>query len=130
MTKKSTFSLYLAKADIQEATQLLTDTAQDHLLKQRAHTFHSADFGDGGVLYVFSSISIEPKWIKTLKGEFDIDKEIRSQSPSAVLVFRKDARLFASTFSYGESIWMMPKSRPTSGLKSRSTLSATRSFAA
>ncbi len=100
MAKKTTFSLYLAKEDVVELDDLLTDSARDHIANGRATRWTSSTFGDGSLLYVFPSVRIRPKWLPMLQAEFGND-DVFGQSPCAVLLFKTGERSFAISFSYG-----------------------------
>ncbi len=101
MTTTKTFSLYLAKGSVTKADDLLTEKALDLLKSKKAHRATSVKFGDGAVLYTFPGFSYPPKGVDLLKTTFAVPDNLYSQSPCAVLAFKKDGRFFAITFSFG-----------------------------
>jgi uncharacterized protein (TIGR04141 family) len=100
MAKLNKFSLYLAKADATNFEDLLTDNARDLVKKGFAKKSTSSKFADGAALYVFPGHRTIPKWVGLLKSSFDLS-DVFSQSPCALLIFRKDEFVFVLTFSYG-----------------------------
>src|SRR5579883_1071009 len=101
MPKLNTFCLHLAKPDVAEFDALLTDNARSLLRSGNAARSESAEFGDGAVLYTFRGFPQTPKWVHLLQGSFTVPEKLFSQSPCAIVLFKKAASLFALTFSYG-----------------------------
>ena len=101
MPSKNTFSLYLAKEDVSEFDDLLTDAARQHLNNGYAKKLTSDAFGDGGALYTFAGRRKPPNWAEQLKKHFPMANDLWAQSPCAILVFSRGNSIFAITFSYG-----------------------------
>jgi len=101
MTKLNTFSLYLAKSNATKFEELLTDNARDLVKQGIAKVSTSSEFADGAVLYTFPGHRSVPKWVGLLKASFSLPANLFSQSPCAVLIFKKDNSIFAVSFSYG-----------------------------
>jgi uncharacterized protein (TIGR04141 family) len=101
MATTKSFSLYLAKPTVEKAEDLLSEKAIDLLKRKKAHRVSSAKFGDGAVLFTFPGFSNPPKWVEMLSTSFALPDDLYSQSPCAVLAFKKNKRLFALTFSFG-----------------------------
>jgi uncharacterized protein (TIGR04141 family) len=101
MTTTKSFSLYLAKPSVKEPTALLTARAQDLLAQRIALRSDSTTFGDGATVFMFPSEAEPPNWVKMLSTEFQLSGNLDAQSPSAVLVFRKDGNFFAVPFAFG-----------------------------
>ena len=98
-----TLTLHLAKPDVADFDQILSDGAEDRLRQPTTLTFDFPDFAEGGKLYVFSSLSKAPPWLDDLRRELAFEATVTTRSACAVLVFRLDGRMFASTFAHG---WM------------------------
>ncbi len=77
----------------------------------------SAEFGDGGMLYIFPNYPHPPKWVAQLKPMFSIPDDILTQSSCALLAFKKGESLFAITFSYGHVYLDDAKTEADFGLK-------------
>lgn len=101
MTTAKSFSLYLAKATVSKADDLLSEKALDLIKAKKAHRIASSKFGDSAVLYTFPGTSYPPGWVEMLGVAFTVPDDLRTQSPCAVLAFEKDRRFFAITFSFG-----------------------------
>lgn len=100
---RRTLTLYLAKPDVQDFEAVLSEKAIEKLGQPNTQVVDAPDFADGARLYVFSSNAFTPTWLRELAQQFGADDNVLTSSASAVLVFEKDDRLFASTFSFG---WM------------------------
>lgn len=111
------FSLYLAKPEVKEFDALLTQAARDLVKQGSATRIVSKNFGDGGVLYVFPGHRTVPKWVPLLRASFDLPDNLFSRSPSALLIFKKDAFVFAVTFSYAHVYLDDSMTEPDFGLK-------------
>ena len=101
MSKLKTFSLYLAKPDVTDFDDLLTTGASDLVRHGTATVATSSEFGDGAVLYTFPGQPMVPKWVPLLRTSFTLPTNLISQSPCALLLFKKDDSFFAVSFSYG-----------------------------
>ncbi|WP_145964620.1 DUF6119 family protein [Rhizobium phaseoli] len=102
MTRKS-YTLHLAKGDIAEFAHVLSETAANKLGTPFLHITEREDFAEGARLYVFDSPEFPPKWLRELRGEFQIPANIQMSSACAILAFRQSERMFAATFAHG---WM------------------------
>jgi uncharacterized protein (TIGR04141 family) len=100
MSKLKTFSLYLAKPEVADFADLLTVGASDMVRHGTATVATSSEFADGAVLYTFPGQPTVPKWVPLLKTAFTLPGNLISQSPCALLLFKKDASLFAVSFAY------------------------------
>jgi uncharacterized protein (TIGR04141 family) len=100
MSKLKTFSLYLAKPEVADFGDLLTAGAGDLVRHGTAMVATSSEFADGAVLYTFPGQPTVPKWVPLLKTAFTLPGNLFSQSPCALLLFKKDSSLFAVSFSY------------------------------
>lgn len=100
---RKTFNIYLAKPDITDFNDVLSENAQDKLTVAGTTQTDLHDLGDGGRLYIFSNIPHTPKWLQELCRELNFQTEIRTRSACALLAFRKDERIFVRTFAHG---WM------------------------
>ncbi len=63
MAAKSTYSLYLAKPDVVEHVDLLTQGALDRIKAGNGQAVESSSFGDGAVAYYFPSHGKTPNWV-------------------------------------------------------------------
>lgn len=100
MTTTKTFSLYLAKTSVTALQDLLTESAREAIENGYGKRVTSNDFADECTLYTFPGQSATPKWVKHLQQVFEIEP-LKSRSPCAIIIFRKESRVFAVTFSYG-----------------------------
>ncbi|MEQ9565404.1 MAG: TIGR04141 family sporadically distributed protein, partial [Pseudomonadales bacterium] len=102
MAKKS-FTVFLAKNDVDTFSDILTDRAQANLEKASTRIIEDETFGHGAILYVFVGRSDAPAWLQELRTYFEVPGKIDTRSACAVLVFRTQDRIFAATFAHG---WM------------------------
>jgi uncharacterized protein (TIGR04141 family) len=100
MAKIKTFSLYLAKPGVTDFDVLLTQKALDLLERGPATKSTSDEFGNGAAVYTFPGIPLVPAWVGLLKSSFKLPPNVFSQSPCALLAFKKDDFIFAISFSY------------------------------
>ncbi|HEV7248828.1 MAG TPA: DUF6119 family protein [Shinella sp.] len=103
MAKKS-YTLHLAKPDVEEFHQVLSESAARKIGTPSVHAVAKQDFAEGACLYVFDSPEFPPKWLRELRGHFRVPGNIQTSSACAVLVFRQSERIFAATFAHG---WML-----------------------
>ena len=68
---------------------------------KKANRISSAGFADDAALFTFPGEANPPGWATMLKSSFVLPSNLLSQSPCAVLGFKKDGRYFAITFSFG-----------------------------
>ncbi|MCJ8052775.1 TIGR04141 family sporadically distributed protein [Shinella curvata] len=102
MARKS-YTLHLAKPDVEDFAQLLSEVAAGKIGTPFLHAVIREDFAEGACLYVFDSREMPPKWLRELRGEFQIPGNIQTNSACAILAFRVSERIFAATFAHG---WM------------------------
>lgn len=100
---KLTFTIYLAKEDVEDFDDLLTETAREKFGLPGFFVQELPDFADGGKLYVVSNREQIPSWYKRLANHFELDFQTATKSSSAVLIFRSERRIFACPFAFG---WM------------------------
>jgi uncharacterized protein (TIGR04141 family) len=117
MPNLKTFSLYLAKRDVADFDDLLTENARDLLRQGTVRRSVSEEFGDASVLYIFPNYPRPPKWVVQLKPLFSIPDNILTQSSCALLAFKKGDLLFAITFSYGHVYLDDAKTEANFGLR-------------
>jgi uncharacterized protein (TIGR04141 family) len=96
-----TLTLHLAKPDVADFDQILSDSASDRLRQATGLTFEFPDFAEGAKLFIFSSLSKAPPWLDDLRRALAFEATVTTRSACAVLVFRLDDRMFASTFGHG-----------------------------
>ena len=101
MSKLKTFSLYLAKPDVTDFGDLFTTGASNLVRHGTATVAISSEFADGAVLYIFPGQPMVPKWAPLLRTSFTLPTNLISQSPCALLLFKKADSFFAVSFSYG-----------------------------
>lgn len=102
MAKKA-FTLYLAKGDVENFDDLLSDGGREKLADPTTRQVDAPDFCDGAKLYVFVGQDKTPTWLRDLRQTFAVPGRIETSSAGALLAFRTAGRLFASSFSHG---WM------------------------
>ena len=100
---RRTLTLYLAKPDVEQFEDVLTESAVERLRGQRTQIVNAPEFGDGARLFIFASHVFTPAWLAELGRHFDFNDGILTSSASAVLTFWVGQRLFVSTFATG---WM------------------------
>lgn len=100
---KKTFTLYLAKPEIENFDDLLSDTGRTRLADPSTRQVDAADFCGGAKLFVFVGQDRTPVWLRDLRQVFAVPGAIETSSASALLAFRSAERLFACAFSHG---WM------------------------
>jgi uncharacterized protein (TIGR04141 family) len=117
LPRTNTFSLYLAKSNVGGFDELLTDTARNLIDKGRAQRTTADNFADGNALFVFPGRTNIPKWVEQLQTTFTLPGGLFSQSPCAILAFRKGEHIFAVTFSYAHVYLDDAKTEADFGLK-------------
>lgn len=100
MAKLNKFSLYLAKSDVADFDDLLTRGGRDLIAHGSAKVIASSDFADGASLIVFPGHTTVPKWVPLLSDLFSLPRNLFSQSPCALLFFKKGNCIFALSFAY------------------------------
>ncbi len=117
LAKLNTFCLYLAKPDVTGFDDLLTGNAQGLIRSGVAKASTASTFSDGATLYTFPGFPSTPKWVPLLRAEFSIPDKLFSQSPCALVAFKKNKRIFALTFSYAHVYLDDSKTEADFGLK-------------
>lgn len=117
MAKQNTFSLYLAKPEVADFDDLLTENALKLIKGGSAKKQSSNKLADGAVLYTFPGDSTPPKWVDILKPTFSPPGNLFSQSPCAIVAFKQGEALFAISFSYGHVYLDDAKTEADFGLK-------------
>ncbi|MGO1079604.1 TIGR04141 family sporadically distributed protein [Inquilinus sp. CA228] len=117
MTKTKTFSLYLGTELLRSLDEIMTTSAHDLVENGFAKRLTSNGLGDESVLFTFPGRRSPPKWVSHLSEIFAIPTDLVSQSPCAVVVFKKDQKIFAITFSYGHVYLDESKTEADFGLK-------------
>ena len=100
---RKTLTLYLAKPDVQDFEDILTEKALERLRDLRTQIVDAPEFADGGRLFVFASAAFTPSWLTELGRHFALADNVITSSASAILAFWVEGRLFVSTFAAG---WM------------------------
>jgi uncharacterized protein (TIGR04141 family) len=98
---KKTFSLYLAKPDIDDFVDILSEGGHTRLADPGTTIAELPAFGEGGRLYIFASQPHTPKWLRDLSGHFVVGSRVQTQSAAALLAFRSEGRVFVATFAHG-----------------------------
>lgn len=101
MGKTRTYSLYLAKEDIAEFEDVLTDTAKDRIKAGDVTLSKTDDFGEKARVYVFENVPRQPGWLSDIAGVFEGIPAIKNKSSCAVVVFRHVDRVFVCSFAHG-----------------------------
>lgn len=115
---KKTFTFYLAKPNVKQFEDLLSDNAKERLRNDRAQIVPVPGFGDGAKLFVFVGVTSTPNWYKDLDNYFDIPGDpIKTTSACAVLAFSSGEQTFAATFSHGWSYLNQEKIEGDFGLR-------------
>jgi uncharacterized protein (TIGR04141 family) len=98
-----TLTLHLVKEDVAEFDAILSENAVDRLRQPNTRTLEVPGFAEGAKLYVFSSENKVPDWFLDLNRAFGVQADVRTRSSCAILAFRLNGRMFATTFAHG---WM------------------------
>lgn len=100
---KKTLTLHLAKPDVIEFDQVLSEQAIERLRRPTTRIVEATGFAGGAKLYVFVGDEAPPSWLRDLRRVFPVPGNIETNSACAVLAFRSSDRVFVSTFAHG---WM------------------------
>ncbi|HBS26248.1 MAG TPA: hypothetical protein DD827_03805 [Gammaproteobacteria bacterium] len=100
MAKTKTFSLYLAKADVENFVDVFTKTAEDKI-GAGAAVFESNDLGEKAIVYVFENNPMPPNWLSVLGNVFQGLPSIKNKSSCAVIVFLHVGRIWIVPFAHG-----------------------------
>ena len=100
---KKTLTLYLAKEDIVNFEDLLSENAREKLGYIGTTIINDNNFAERTRVYVFKGDAFPPKWLNDLRRHFEIRGDFRSQSSCALICFEVAERIFVATFGHG---WM------------------------
>ena len=100
LPKTKTFSLYLAKDDIQEFQDVFTPNARDKINTGTVIS-EANDLGNKAVVYVFENHPMPPNWLSALNSVFQGLPEIKNKSSCAVIVFSHVDRIWIAPFAHG-----------------------------
>lgn len=100
---KKTLTLYLAKEDVIDFEQLLSEKAREKLGRLGTVIIDDNNFAERTRVYVFKSPALPPKWLNDLRRHFTIGGDFRSISSCALICFEVAERVFVATFGHG---WM------------------------
>lgn len=103
LTKRRTFSLYLAKDGAYAFFDLLTDSAQTKVTASASIRVSGNEIGERSEVYIFPNPPQHPKWLSEVQSAFPSVPNISNTSSAAVVFFEQDSRVFAITFAHG---WM------------------------
>jgi uncharacterized protein (TIGR04141 family) len=107
----------MAKPDVKNFDELLTEHAQVMVRASQARVHTSSRLGDGAVLYVFPGHPHVPKWVTLLRSTFTNLEDQHARSPCALLLFKKKGHIFALSFSYAHVYLDDAKTEADFGLK-------------
>jgi uncharacterized protein (TIGR04141 family) len=117
VSKLNTFCLYLAKPGVANFGDLLTANAHGLLESGVAKATSASTFADGAILHTFPGFPNIPKWVPLLQTSFSVPDRLFSQSPCALVAFKKDGNIFALAFSYAHVYLDDAKTEANFGLK-------------
>lgn len=102
--KKYKYAIHLAKPEVQEYSDFLTDAARAKI-SSGAATYGGENIviGDHAIVYTFAGPPIPPRWLKQVQHCFPKVEDFASNSVSALILFRKSNRIFAATFGFAHS---------------------------
>lgn len=101
MPKTKTFTLYLAKSDVEAFEDLLTQTAKDRVNAGDAVVKDSTGLGNRARAFIFDNIPRQPKWLTDLSDVFSGLPNLKNKSSCAVVAFKHASRTFVTTFAHG-----------------------------
>ncbi len=98
------YALHLAKPHVIRLTDFLTETAREQIIKKQARIYPKRQpLPFSALLIGWRSIAQTPNWARKLDVDFQVGKNLDSQSSAAVLLFRVKGRVFAATYGYGHA---------------------------
>lgn len=115
--RKKTITLHLARPSVSNFIDVLSESARDQVARGRVAQSSSDSFGDGAVLYVFPGRPKPPDWAGQLSPYFQVDANLRSVAPCAIIVFRSAGSIFVVTFSYAHVYLDLSKLEADFGLR-------------
>lgn len=100
---KQTSTFYLAKERLDDFGDYLTENAKNNLATRTTQRIAIRDFADRAEVFVFKGPPSPPRWLRGLARAFPDVQTFDTFSGAGVLLFEKDDRVLAVTFSFG---WM------------------------
>lgn len=100
MAKTKTFSLYLAKPEVDDFEDIFTESAIEKI-SSGAEIFETTGLGEGASVYLFQNIPSPPSWLAVLNDVFNDLPVIKNKSSCAVIVFAHMGRVWISPFAHG-----------------------------
>lgn len=101
MSKKKTFTLYLAKPEIKDFEEVFTQAAKDRINAGDAIVSHSTKLGNKASAFVFRNVPQPPSWLSDINSVFDDLPAFRNQSSCAIVAFEYAGRIFLTPFAHG-----------------------------
>lgn len=102
MAKKS-FTFYLAKEQLGDFGDYLTENAVANLASPKTQRIRVGDFAQRAEIFVFQGPPSPPRWLRGLSRAFSDVRPFNTFSGAGVLLLEKSERVLAITFSFG---WM------------------------
>ena len=100
---KKTLTLYLAKDDVHDFEQVLSENAREKVGHLGNVVIDDNAFAERARVYVFKGPALPPKWLNDLRRYFTIGGNFISVSSCALICFEVAERVFVATFGHG---WM------------------------
>ena len=101
MPKTKTFTLYLAKSDVANFDDLLTETANDRIRTGNATVSESEDLGSKAKAFIFENVPQPPNWLSDVGTVFLGLPKIKNKSSCAIVAFEHGDRIFLTSFAHG-----------------------------
>jgi len=101
MPKTKTFSLYLAKNDVSDFNDILSQSARDRVAAGDAQIIDSNKLGDNARAYIFQNFPRPPNWLSVVGEVFTGLPSITNKSSCALIVFKQKSRVFLTSFAHG-----------------------------
>lgn len=101
MPKTKSYSLYLAKSEIENFEDIFTETAKEKIQAGDAFLSNSDILGDEATVYIFPSPPRSPSWLADINTVFAGTPVLTNRSSCAVVVFKHVDRLFVTAFAHG-----------------------------
>lgn len=73
-----TLTLHLAKSDVVEFNQLLSEQALERVARNSTRIVEDASFGGGARLYVFVGDNTVPSWLRDIRSLFNVPAQFRT----------------------------------------------------
>lgn len=101
MPKSKTFTLYLAKVEVEEFEHVLTEAAKTRVRAGDAVVAESDGLGSKASAYIFDNVPRPPTWLSDVGAVFGGLPAIKNKSSCAVVVFEHAKRIFVTSFAHG-----------------------------